>query len=390
MNPERIYLDHAATTPVDPRVAAAMQPYFSEVFGNPSSAHYWGQQAENAVEESRRSVAQALNCAPDEVLFTGCGSESDNLALRGAALAQRRDRGADHILTSPVEHQAVLHTAHLLADHFDFDLELLPVDQYGLVSPRDLANRIKPHTAVVSVIYGNNEIGSINPIPELASVCHQRGVPFHTDAVQAASQLPLDVDQLQVDLMSIGAHKFYGPKGIGALYVRKGTNLIPTLSGGGQEYGLRAGTHSVPLIVGLAESLRITARQRESDNRHFQKLRNHIISSITKHIPNSHLTGHPTERLPNHASFVFEGVDANSMTASLDLEGYACASASACKTGDPTPSEVLASIGIPPPLALSALRVTVGRATTTKAVDAFLAVLPEVIARLRATSAGRT
>lgn len=389
MNRERTYLDHAATTPVDPRVAAAMQPYFSEAFGNPSSAHYWGQQAEEAVEKSRRTVAQALNCAPDEILFTGCGSESDNLALRGAALAQRREHGADHILTSPVEHQAVLHTAHLLADHFDFDLELLPVDQYGKVSPRDLADRIKPHTAVVSVIYGNNEIGSINPIQELASVCRQRGVPFHTDAVQAASQLPLDVDQLKVDLMSIGAHKFYGPKGIGALYVRKGTNLIPTLSGGGQEFGLRAGTHSVPLIVGLAESLRITSQQRNADNLHFQTLRDRIISSVTTNIPNTRLTGHPQQRLHNHASFVFEDVDANTLIASLDLEGFACASASACKTGDPTPSEVLTSIGIPRQLALSALRVTVGRTTTDQDVDAFLDVLPQVIARLR-SAPGRT
>jgi cysteine desulfurase len=381
---DRVYLDHAATTPLDPRVLKSMLPYFGEIFGNPSSVHRWGQEAEAAVENARRTVADSLACSPAEVVFTSCGSESDNLALRGVAWAERERRGANHLLTTPVEHDAVLRTAQALALGDGYDLELLPVDKAGLVDPADLARRIRPTTALVSIIYANNEIGSINPIPELGRLCRELGVPLHTDAVQAASQLALRVDDLSVDLMSIGAHKFYGPKGVGALYVRQGTAILPIQTGGAHEGGLRAGTHNVPLIVGLARALRLTIQEREAHNARFRTLRDRVIAAVLERVPRSRLTGHPDCRLPNHASFVFEGVDGNELMTGLDMAGYGCSSGSACKTGNPEPSGVMLAIGLPPAWALGSLRVTVGRTTTADQVDGFLEVLPGVVERLRA------
>ncbi len=381
--PETVYLDFAATTPVDRRVFDRMAPYFEGAFGNPSSIHRWGQQAEAALEEARATVASVLGCAPEEILFTSGGSESDNLALRGAAFAERGRRGAGHILTTPVEHDAVLRTAEQLERLHGFVLELLPVDDHGRVSAEDLAQRIRPDTAVVSVIYANNEIGTINPIAELAAVCRARGVPFHTDAVQAASQLPIHVSKLGVDLMSLGAHKFYGPKGVGALYVRQGTHLVPAQTGGSHERGLRAGTPNVPLIVGLAAALKIVDEEREAHNGRFTRHRDRILTEVVGAVPLARTTGHPTERLPNHASFVFHQVDGNQLLAALDLAGYAVSSGSACKTGDPEPSQVLLALGLPPSWALGSLRVTVGRTTSEPAVDGFLAALPPIVDRLR-------
>ena len=306
----KIYLDYAATTPVDPLVLEKMLPYFSQVFGNSSSVHTFGQQAEAALENAREQVAQYLNCQPDEVIFTSCGSESDNLALRGATLAARAQRGANTILISPVEHHAVSHTAKQLADLYGFKLDYLPVDRYGIVQPEKVIPYLTPDVAVVSVIYANNEIGTINPIAEIGECCRARGIALHTDAVQAATYLSIDVTKLKVDLLAIGAHKFYGPKGIGALYVRKGTPLTPILTGGGQEFGLRAGTHNIPYIVGLAEALAIAQAQRVSRTEYLLPLRNRLVGRILEEIPDSQLTGHPLQRLPNHASFVFKGVDA--------------------------------------------------------------------------------
>src|SRR5258706_11449007 len=250
-----VYLDFAATTPVDPRVFAAMQPYFSAEFGNPSSVHRWGQQAERALERARRDVAAVLNCRPSEIVFTSGGSEADNLALRGAALAAREKRGAAHLITSPIEHSAVLSTLRQLRDHFGFELTILPVDGDGLVSPENLARAIRPDTALVSIMYACNEIGTIEPLPELAAVCREHGALFHTDAVQAASQLNLDVQRLGVDYLALGAHKFYGPKGVGALYIRDGRPLLPTQTGGAHENNFRACTPHVPYIARLAEAL---------------------------------------------------------------------------------------------------------------------------------------
>lgn len=380
----KIYLDYAATTPVDPRVLERMLPYFNQFFGNPSSVHTFGQQAEAALETSREVVAQSLNCHSTEVIFTSCGSESDNLALRGAAMAARKQRGANHILISPVEHHAVSKTAEQLADLYGFELEYLPVDETGMVHADDVAARLRPDTAVVSVMYANNEIGTLNPIAEIGAVCRGKNVPFHTDAVQGAAHLPADVEQLNVDLLSIGAHKFYGPKGIGALYVRKGTPIEPAQTGGSQEFGLRAGTHNIPYIVGLAEAFRLAQEEHEARHDHLQPLRDQIIGHVLEEIPDSRLTGHPENRLPNHASFVFKNVDGNALLMMLDVEGFACSSGSACKTGDPEPSEVLKALGLERNWSLGSLRVTLGNPTTAEDAQTFLKKLPEIVQKARA------
>src|SRR5581483_2334143 len=276
----KIYLDYAATTPVDPRVLDVMQPYFSASFGNPSSVHRYGQIAEAAVESARETVASVLNCRPDEIVFTSCGSESDNLALRGAALAMREKNGANWIITSRAEHHAVSKTAEHLEKYYDFKVEWLDVDKHGMVTPEMVKKAVCDKTALVSVMYANNEIGTINPIQEIAEICRANGILFHTDAVQAAAYLPVDVNALGVDLMSLGGHKFYGPKGVGALYVRKGTALVPHLTGGAQENGLRAGTQNVPYIVGFAEALRLTHEEREQRAAHVKPLRDRIIGTV--------------------------------------------------------------------------------------------------------------
>lgn len=382
---ERGYLDYAASTPVDEQVLAEMMPYFNENFGNPSSVHSYGQNGERATERAREKVARAIGALADEIVFTSCGTESDNLALRGVAWAQRRKYGKSHLLTTPVEHHAVLHTVEELAGD-GFEVELLPVDRYGMVDPAEVKKAIRKDTALVSVIYANNEIGTINPIAAIGKVCRDMGVPLHTDAVQAAAHLPMDVARDQVDLLSIGAHKFYGPKGVGCLYVRKGTPIEAVLTGGKQEFGLRAGTHNVPYIVGLAEALRLAQADLPDRTRHYSVMRDHLIGTVLESIASAMLTGHPSLRLPNHASFVFEGVDGNQLLTMLDVAGYACSSGSACKTGSPQPSEVLTAIGLAPEWGLGSLRVTFGRATTTTIINEFAARLPQVIDRMRAMS----
>jgi cysteine desulfurase len=382
----KIYLDYAATTPVDDRVLEAMLPYFNQAFGNPSSVHFFGQQAEAALEQAREQVALGLNCSSNEVIFTSCGTESDNLALRGAAFAARQKSGANHILISPVEHHAVSHTARQLADLYGFELELLPVDAYGCVDPDEVAHRLRRETAIVSVMQANNEIGTINPIAEIGAMCRAQGVIFHTDAVQAAAYLPVDVQALNVDLLSIGAHKFYGPKGIGALYVRKGTPLYPAQTGGAQESGLRAGTQNIPYIVGLAEAFLLAQSERKKRIAQVTPLRERLIGTILEEIPRSKLTGHPTQRLPNHTSFVFEGVDGNALLMMLDMAGFACSSGSACKTGSPEPSDVLIALGLPRTWALGSLRLTLGVGTRPEHVQELLQVLPGLIESARKLS----
>jgi len=377
-----VYLDHAATTPVDPRVLAAMLPYFTDDFGNPSSVHRFGQRAEAAVDMARGHVAEVLGCDPSEIVFTACGSESDNLALRGAAFAERERRGADTLVVSAVEHPAVSRTARQLQDHFGFRLEIVPVDSTGRVTAEALRPHLTARTAVVSIVYANNEIGTLNPVAELAAECRALGIPVHTDAVQAASQLSVDVRALSVDLLALGAHKFYGPKGVGALYVRSGLHILPWLTGGSQEHGQRAGTHSVPLIVGIAEALRLAATEREPRNRHMLGLRDRILRAVLERIPFASLTGHPTERLPNHASFVLRGVDGNALLTALDLQGFACSSGSACKSGTPEPSEILLALGLSPQEALGSLRVTVGKDTRPEDVERFVDLLPVTAAGL--------
>jgi cysteine desulfurase len=379
----QVYLDYAATTPVDERVMKIMLPYFSESFGNPSSIHRFGQAAEAALESARVTIAQEMHCLPEEVIFTSCGTESDNLALRGSAYYARQARGANHILISPVEHHAVSKTAEQLARVHGFELEYLPENSLGQTSAEDVAACLRPDTAIVSVIYANNEIGTINPISEIGQLCRAKGIIFHTDAVQGAGYLSVDVNSLNTDLISIGAHKFYGPKGIGALYVRKDLPILPTQTGGGQENGMRAGTQNIPYIVGMAEALRLAQTEKLARIANIQPLRDHLIGTVLEEIPDTQLTGHPQDRLPNHASFLFKGVDGNALLMMLDLEGFACSSGSACKTGNPEPSDVLTSLGFTREWALGSLRVTLGMYTQPAEIEQFLTVLPQVITKLR-------
>jgi cysteine desulfurase len=378
-----IYLDYSATTPVDSRVLEAMTPYFSASFGNPSSVHRYGQLAEAAIDSARETVARVLNCRPDEIIFTSCGSESDNLAIRGAAYAMREKTGAKWILASRAEHPAITNTLKHLEKHEGFLIEWLDVNEHGMVTPEIVAKAICNNTVIVSVIYANNEIGTINPIKGLAEICRANNILFHTDAVQAAAYLPVNVQALGVDMLSLGAHKFYGPKGVGALYVRKGTPLVSHLTGGGQEFNLRAGTQNVPYIVGFAEALRLAHEEREQRVAHVKPLRDRIIGSVLETISDSRLTGDMETRLPHHASFAFKDVDGNLLLTLLDAAGFACSSGSACKTGNPEPSEVMNAIGLSRDWGLGSLRVTLGRDTTPENIDSFLNVLPGLVEKAR-------
>lgn len=378
-----IYLDYAATTPMNHRVLESMLPFFEVKFGNPSSSHFFGQKGEGAVEDARVLISRALNCQPENIIFTSGGTESDNLALRGTSLFARRSKGANRILTTPVEHPAVANTVRQLYEVFGFEVDYLPVDSFGMVNPDDVKKSIKKDTALVSVIYANNEIGTINPINEIGAVCRSHEVPFHTDAVQAAAHLAIDTQAENIDLLTIGAHKFYGPKGVGALIKKPTIQLFPTQTGGSQEQGLRAGTHNVSYIVGLATALELAQKSFEKTESKIRELRDFLIVTILGQIPQVKLTGHPTQRLSNHASFILQGIDGNQLVIILDRAGFACSSGSACKTGNPKPSEVLKAIGVPDDLALGSLRVTLGNQTTKRELDSFVASLVEIVARLR-------
>lgn len=379
-----IYLDHGATTPMDPRVLEAMQPFFREDFGNPVSVHSFGQSAEAAMEDARQRFAKQLNARPEEIIFTSGGTESDNLALRGVAFAARKNRGANHILISAVEHDAVARTAEQLAEIHDFEIELIPVDVYGQVQPADVASRIRSDTAIVSIVLANNEVGTINPLREIAAICRQHSVPLHSDAVQAGAYLSIDMQDLGADMLSLGAHKFYGPKGAGVLYLRQGTNLLPIQTGGGHEHGLRAGTQNTAYIAAMALAYEIVQSDIEERAKQLQELRDQIIDRVLATVPDAKLSGHPTERLPNHASFVFKGVDGNALLMLLDSSGFACSSGSACKTGDPEPSEILAAMGLERDWALGSLRVTVGVHSNPEEIDTFLKALPDIVEKTRA------
>ena len=380
---DNIYLDYAATTPVDKRVVAEMQPYFSTTFGNPSSTHRFGQQADTALEKSRREMAEFLGAAPSEIIFTSSGSESDNLALRGTAFTARKKTGANRLLLSPVEHPAVHETARQLKDLHGFEVGFLTVDEYGKVSLEEIEAALQENTALVSIMHANNEVGTLNPIKEIGEICHDRGVLFHTDAVQSAAHFPLDVKVLNVDLLSLGAHKFYGPKGVGALYVRTGTQINPMLTGGSQEFGIRASTQNIPLIVGMASAFELVQSEHQDRIDHLRPLRDHLIKRILSEVPSSQLTGHPEDRLPNHASFIFKDLDGNLLISVLDAAGFACSSGSACKTGNPEPSSVLTQLGYSPSWALGSLRIALGKDTTKEEINAFLDILPERVQRVR-------
>jgi len=381
-----IYMDHAATTPVDWRVLQVMLPYWTEYYGNPSAVYGLAREAAKAVQQARGTVASILGCKPREIIFTSCGSESDNLALRGVAFAQRARGKGNHIITTPIEHHAVLHTAEELRDRFGFELTLLPVNHYGLVNPDDVAAAIRDDTMLISVMYANNEVGTIEPIAEIGAIARERGIPFHTDGVQAGGVLPLDVDDLKVDLLSLSAHKFYGPKGVGLLYARDGVPLWPMQTGGGHERRRRAGTENVPYIVGLAKALKLAYEEAEQTSRRIANLRDRLIAGVLDRIPDVHLNGHPIQRLPNNANFTFKYIEGEAVLIQLDLMGVAASSGSACSTGAVEPSHVLRAMGVPPEEAFGSLRLTLGRENTEEDVDYVLEVLPPIIERLRAIS----
>lgn len=383
---EIIYLDHAATTPVAPEVVEAMLPYFTEKYGNPSSVYSLGREAAAALNAAREQVAAILNCTPAEIYFTASGTEADNMAIRGIALAQRERRGHKHLITSAIEHHAVSETHVWLAKHSGFEVTYVPVDHHGLVDPEAVRSAIRDDTALISIMYANNEVGTIEPIAEIAAIANERHIPMHTDAVQAGGTLPLDVKALGVQAMALSAHKFYGPKGVGILYLGRGAPFIPILTGGGQERGRRPGTENVAYAVGLATALRLAHEKQEAENARLSALRDRLIQGILAAIPNAQLTGHPTRRLPNSASFVIEFVEGESMLLSLDMEGIAASSGSACTSGSLEPSHVLMAMGLPPEIAHGSLRLTLGRSSSDAHIDRVLSVLPGIVDRLRAMS----
>lgn len=380
----RVYFDHSATTPVRPEVAEEMQKYLTEYFGNPTSLHYFGRQVRKAVEEAREKVAGAIGARPEEIVFTSGGTESDNMAIHGIAMTNK-NRG-NHIITSAVEHHAVLNTVKALGKQ-GFTVTILPVDKYGMVSLDDLANAITDKTILISIMHASNEVGTIQPIKDMAAMAREKGIFFHTDAVQSMGKIPVNVDELGVDLLTVSGHKIYGPKGVGALYIRKGTRWRQTLfHGGAQERLRRAGTENVPGIIGLGKACELAARDLEKEAAHLAGLRDKLIKEVMDKIPHVQLTGHPTMRLPNHASFCFEFIEGESMLLSMDMKGVAASSGSACTSGSLEPSHVLLAMGIPHELAHGSIRITLGRDNTEEDIDYFMEIMPPIVERLRAMS----
>jgi cysteine desulfurase len=373
-----IYLDHAATTPLDPAVLAAMSPYFTDYFYNASSRYAPAETTKQVLNRARETVAHILGVRPAEVIFTSGGSESDNLALKGVAYAQKQ-RGRDHIITSPTEHHAVLYTAKHLEEQ-GFKVTYLPVDHEGRIDPQDLKAAITPQTGLISLMYANNEVGTVYPIAEIGKIAREAKIPFHTDAVQAGGALPLDVEMLNVDLLSLSAHKFYGPKGVGALYIRRGTPFEPQIHGGEQERNRRAGTENIPGIVGLAAALELAYRNLAENNRQLIALRDRLIEGVLSNIPHARLTGAPPpDRLPNHAGFCFEGVNGETILLGLEERGVLCSSGSACAAGSTEPSHVLTAMGYAEDLAHTAVRLTLGKSTSQAQIDYTVNALKEVI-----------
>lgn len=378
-----IYMDNAATTRVKQEVLEEMLPYFTENYGNPSSIYTLGSKSKNAIEIARERVAKAINADPKEIFFTAGGSEADNWAIKGVAFANR-NRG-NHIITSKIEHHAVLHTCEYLEKQ-GFKVTYLDVDEYGVVDLEQLKNSITEDTILITIMFANNEIGTIQPIKEIGQIAKEHGVYFHTDAVQAVGHVKIDVDELNIDLLSMAAHKFYGPKGVGALYVRKGVKIDPLIAGGGQERNRRAGTENVPGIVGMGKAIELAYEHLEENNERLIKLRDRLIKKVFENIDHVRLNGHPTKRLPGNANFCFEYIEGESMLLSLDMEGIAASSGSACTSGSLDPSHVLLAIGLPHELAHGSLRLTLGDFNTEEEVDYVVEKLTEIVARLRAMS----
>jgi len=380
----RVYLDHSATTPVRQEVLEAMLPYFSVEYGNASSVHGFGQRARAALEEAREKFASCLGAAPDEIVFTSGGTESDNLAIQGVAAAVRGRR----IITSAIEHHAVLNTCTALQKQ-GFTVEELPVDKDGLVRPEDLRRALSSagkDAALITIMMANNEVGTVEPVKELAAIAGEASVPFHTDAIQIVGKMPVDVDDLGVDLLSVSAHKFYGPKGVGALYVRSGTRIQPIQHGGHHEKSRRAGTENVAGIVGMARALELACEEIESEAERLHELRDRLQNGLMERIPDNLLNGHIAERLPHLLNMSFENVEGESMLLSLDALGIAASTGSACTSGTLEPSHVLTAMGIPPEIAHSSLRFSLGRANTADDIDYVLEKLPPIVERLRRMS----
>lgn len=380
---KQIYMDHGASTPVRDEVIAAMLPYWTTYYGNPSSVHRHGQGANRALEDARASIANSLSAEPGEIIFTGCGSESDNLALRGVMFAARQSGGGNHLITSIIEHKAILDTARQLRDVFGFDVTILPVDRFGQVDPGDVEAAIRADTALISIMAANNEIGTIQPVSAIGHLAQRKGVLFHTDAIQAVAVEKWDMESMPIDLMSLAPHKFYGPKGVGILYARQGVDLLPVTTGGGQESGRRAGTANVPFAVGAAEALRLAQAEREENVAHYHLLTKHLTEGLLSAIPERCIiTGHPTNRLPHNASFAFRHVNGNDLLIHLDIGGVSASSGSACLTGDPEPSGILEALNLGPEWTKGGLRLTVGRQNSLDDVDYVLEVLPPIVESL--------
>ena len=381
---QKVYLDNAATTKVRDEVVEAMLPYFTEYFGNPSSLHLFAREAGKGLDTARAQVAKALNAKPEEIIFTGGGSESDNMVLRGIPEAYKKK--GKHVITSAVEHHAVLHTLEAMEKEGRVEVTYLPVDEYGMVTAEQVEKAIRPDTVLVSIMFANNEVGTIMPIEQIGETCKKHGVLFHTDAVQAVGHVPVDVEKMHIDLLSLSGHKFHGPKGVGALYVRKGVRIPALILGGAQERRKRAGTENVPGIVGMGKAIELATAELEDDAAKMKVLRDRLIFGIPARIPDVKLNGHPTERLPNNVNFSIRFIEGESILLMLDLNGIAASSGSACTSGSLDPSHVLLAMGLPHEVAHGSLRLTLSEFTTPEEIDYVLDTLPPIVEKLRAMS----
>lgn len=380
---KRSYLDYAATTPTRPEVVEAMRPFFTESFGNPSTIYSYGLEARAAVEAARKKVARLINAREDEIVFTSGGTEADNFALTGITNAAEGKK--DHIITSSVEHHAILETTKFLEKR-GISVTYLPVDRYGLVDPEDVKKAITPKTALISIMHANNEIGTVEPVEQIGAIANEAGIYFHTDAVQTAGHIPVDVDKIGANLLSISAHKLYGPKGTGVLYIRKGTRITPFIHGGEQEKRRRAGTENVPGIVGMGTAAELAQGELEQEIIRLKQLRDRLVKGIVDKITDIHFNGHPEKRLPNNVNFCFDYIEGEAMALNLDLEGICASTGSACSSASLEPSHVLSAIGIAPEISHGSLRFTLGKWTTDGDIDRLLEVLPRIVTKLRAMS----
>ena len=375
-----VYFDHGATTAVRPEVISKMLPYFGQYYGNASSIYSLAQESRNAIEEARGKIAKAINAKDREIFFTGSGSEADNWAIKGVMYANQQK--GNHIITTSIEHHAVLHTCQYLEKE-GYQVTYLPVDEYGMVNVEDVKKAITPKTVLISVMFANNEIGTIQPIAEIGALAKEHNMYFHTDAVQAVGHVPIDVEAMNIDLLTMSGHKFYGPKGVGALYIRKGTKIMSFIQGGAQESNRRAGTENVPGIVGMGEALELCVRDMDQHNQQLIRMRDRIIKEVTEHIPYVRLNGHPTKRLPGNVNFSFQYIEGESLLLSLDMKGICASSGSACTSGSLDPSHVLLAIGLSHEIAHGSLRLTLGYDNTDDDIDYLFSVLPDIVQKLR-------